>query len=32
MVMTMEVYNHNSVEDFEVPQEAMNAEELPFMN
>ncbi len=32
MEMTMEVYNQNGVEDFEIPQEAMDAEELPFMN
>jgi len=32
MEMTMEVYNQNNVEDFQVPQEAMDAQELPFMN
>ncbi len=32
MEMTMVVYNQNNVEDFEVPEEAMDAQELPFMN
>lgn len=32
MVMSMEIFNQNNVDDFEIPEAAKNAQDLPFMN